>query len=67
MGILGDKLSYLPGDQHQHQHQHQQQQQQQEPLYERRADMRELVARQALSRQQGPQVIQIYWKYCSGR
>ena len=50
MGILGDKLSYLPGEpQHQHQHQ-------QEPLYERRADMREMVARQALSRQQGPQV-----------
>ena len=46
MGILGDKLSYLPGEP----------QHQQEPLYERRADMRELVARQALSRQQGPQV-----------
>ena len=46
MGILGDKLSYLPGEP----------QHQQEPLYERRADMREMVARQALSRQQGPQV-----------
>ena len=51
MGILGDKLSYLPGEP--------QPQHQQEPLYERRADMREMVARQALSRQQGPQVIQI--------
>ena len=54
MGILGDKLSYLPGEpQPQPQPQHQPQQ---EPLYERRADMREMVARQALSRQQGPQV-----------
>ena len=37
-GILGDKLSYLPGEG--------------EPIYERRADMRELLARQALSRGQ---------------
>ena len=37
-GILGDKLSYLPGEG--------------EPIYERRADMRELLARQALQRGQ---------------
>ena len=38
-GILGDKLSYLPGEGG-------------EPIYERRADMRELLARQALTRGQ---------------
>ena len=42
-GILGDKLSYLPGEG--------------EPIYERRADMRELLARQAL--QKGQEVRQV--------
>ena len=45
-GILGDKLSYLPGEG--------------EPIYERRADMRELLARQALHR--GQEVRQVRYQ-----